>query len=635
MKNNKGITTISLVITIIILIILAGVSISIIIGQNGLINKTQEARSEYEETARTQMDKFANMDVLATTPGKSGKAEKNKMIKFKDGTEKKIGGNESLKSDYQKIVHPSFFSSNENNVQSGEDSWEWQLFYDDDTYIFLIASDYVPKSTLPAEGNTGYTKNGNLCKVDLRYQAKFSTDYTDYVYASGTIYKSGLAATPLTSNPLTNTYLKWVALNSSSANYNIPALIFMMDREKWSGYAGNKYTGAFAIGGPTVEMFNKSWNAYPDHSSLQLGSYDTLTSGTNYDANGYKIWKVSTGEWADRGAVNDLGTTTNMWFIHETSKAVSYWLAAPSSYSPYALCEIAYSGALSGTYATDTVLGFRPIVVIPKASIKGTSSVTNANNKTDNYANPYIPAGFTHTEGEWNSGYTIKNSTTNDEFVWVPCTLTATSETVALARKTDGIYNPNSLTNIADQSGAKADLIKTSVGTYGGFYIAKYEASNSSETAKSVPNATPWINITRTNAIAKAEAMVNTSDGVKSALISGECWDTTLQWMVTKSANATTNAGYDIDSTGKGCYQQGSVATTGSSTAYAVNNIYDMAGNVFEWTTENCKYNNSDLLVVRGGHSGSLGSYSPAASRYQAVNNTSSSTGFRVVLYKE
>ena len=39
------------------------------------------------------------------------------------------------------------------------------------------------------------------------------------------------------------------------------------------------------------------------------------------------------------------------------------------------------------------------------------------------YDKPYIPTGFEHTEGSWNSGYVIRNTSTKDEFVWVPCVL--------------------------------------------------------------------------------------------------------------------------------------------------------------------------------------------------------------------
>ena len=48
MKRDQGITLISLVVTIIILIILAGVSINLILGQNGIINKAKEAKENME-----------------------------------------------------------------------------------------------------------------------------------------------------------------------------------------------------------------------------------------------------------------------------------------------------------------------------------------------------------------------------------------------------------------------------------------------------------------------------------------------------------------------------------------------------------------------------------------------------------
>ena len=46
MKNNKGITLLALVITIVILLILAGITLSVVIGENGLIGKSRDAASE-------------------------------------------------------------------------------------------------------------------------------------------------------------------------------------------------------------------------------------------------------------------------------------------------------------------------------------------------------------------------------------------------------------------------------------------------------------------------------------------------------------------------------------------------------------------------------------------------------------
>ena len=42
-KNTKGITVIALIVTIIILLILAGISISVMTGENGLFTRAKEA----------------------------------------------------------------------------------------------------------------------------------------------------------------------------------------------------------------------------------------------------------------------------------------------------------------------------------------------------------------------------------------------------------------------------------------------------------------------------------------------------------------------------------------------------------------------------------------------------------------
>ena len=48
MKKNKGITLIALVITIVVLIILASISISVLTGDNGIINNSQKAKEDTE-----------------------------------------------------------------------------------------------------------------------------------------------------------------------------------------------------------------------------------------------------------------------------------------------------------------------------------------------------------------------------------------------------------------------------------------------------------------------------------------------------------------------------------------------------------------------------------------------------------
>ncbi len=61
LKEQKGITLVALVITIIVLIILAGISISLVLGNNGLFNKAREGRENYLAAANQEQSDIANV----------------------------------------------------------------------------------------------------------------------------------------------------------------------------------------------------------------------------------------------------------------------------------------------------------------------------------------------------------------------------------------------------------------------------------------------------------------------------------------------------------------------------------------------------------------------------------------------
>ena len=62
LKNQKGITLVALVITIIILIILATVAISFAFGNNGLIGRAEDARDYYANDTKYTEQAIANVD---------------------------------------------------------------------------------------------------------------------------------------------------------------------------------------------------------------------------------------------------------------------------------------------------------------------------------------------------------------------------------------------------------------------------------------------------------------------------------------------------------------------------------------------------------------------------------------------
>ena len=81
MTNNKGITLIALVITIIVLLILAGVSIAMLTGDNGILTqagnaKTDTAKAEAEEAVKLTLNEIIANDMDPSyNPGEEGPDE--------------------------------------------------------------------------------------------------------------------------------------------------------------------------------------------------------------------------------------------------------------------------------------------------------------------------------------------------------------------------------------------------------------------------------------------------------------------------------------------------------------------------------------------------------------------------------
>ena len=64
-KNTKGITLITLVVTIIVLLILAGVSIAMLTGQNGILTQAQRAKTSTEQANAKEKIELAVAGAIA------------------------------------------------------------------------------------------------------------------------------------------------------------------------------------------------------------------------------------------------------------------------------------------------------------------------------------------------------------------------------------------------------------------------------------------------------------------------------------------------------------------------------------------------------------------------------------------
>ncbi len=165
-----------------------------------------------------------------------------------------------------------------------------------------------------------------------------------------------------------------------------------------------------------------------------------------------------------------------------------------------------------------------------------------------------------------------------------------------------------------------------SISTYGGFYIGRYELSSEGvQKDKATLTNTNWYSLYK-----KCKEL-NASDKVETRMIWGCQWDVTLNWLI--SSGAKTSDEVNVDSSSWGNYQGTSVKAddgttelkasgtssmlnTGKTTFTMANNIYDIAGNVWEWTQE--AYG-PGARAFRGGDYVNNGSNSPASYRYSYI----------------
>ena len=281
----------------------------------------------------------------------------------------------------------------------------------------------------------------------------------------------------------------------------------------------------------------------------------------------------------------------------------------------------------------------------------------------------WIPEGFKVADDSASTvqgGVVIEDKDRN-QFVWVPvATLadykrTAYSTNVA-TEETDTATNSIKINYSSSKNSeyfteALPEDEKTSVERYKGFYIGRYEAGDkenteaktlrsSNDVTKTVTikaNQAPYNYVTKTQAISLAEGFA-TKQGykAKTKLVSSYAWDTTIAFMqkVNSDYGSSSEEGNYKDTTFSYTDITGARQTkaknsnvlvpTGQTTP--VCNIYDMGGNVFEWTTESCS--NTDYPYARrGGFYYYIFANIPAGFRDDGSDDADDGDGFRLTLF--
>ncbi len=271
----------------------------------------------------------------------------------------------------------------------------------------------------------------------------------------------------------------------------------------------------------------------------------------------------------------------------------------------------------------------------------------------------------------------VENDTENtgNQFVWVPVD-------PSKFQRIEGFNNKSVQTMLKkcsepyasgyENEASEYQEMYNHVTEYEGFYIGRYEAGKDSsrnvivKKGADVYNNVPWGNamndITGTSntsgkvgavKLSKNFAESNGYTDVTSTLCYGIQWDAVMNFMDSNYSNGVYNEdSYVKDSTNKGWYEDNYNSTTNGNTVTNPNyktgidliysasptviankqkNIYDMAGNMIEWTME--AYDTSNR-VYRGGSYDKDGLERPASRR---INNNviiyTNTIGFRITMY--
>mgnify|MGYP004674034371 CR=1 FL=1 len=685
--SQQGITLIALVVTIIVLLILAAVTINAIFGENGLIKQIDIAK---EKNAIAEYVDDLNRKLLEARINVA-----NDESKILEETKRLVAEDEK----YNEATIGEIEGDNKFTVITKE-GYEIDVKKDGATY--------VDKVTETAKKVKLTVKHINKSGTELK--ATTETEYdkdTAVTVKSETISGYKTYSARITATEVNETLTEGAPVELSFGIYMDTEVVITYDVLQ-SGETEKEYEEK-----PTVSNSTEPVRVKPVAKDSSIK--DSLPTDIKNSDNSYMVdiepVKSNSGPLTITLDVSDKaedGDTANVrhyknsvWdnlgdFIVAQGK-ITFTI---DSFSPFCI-TIKKKGSSTGGNTTGG--NDNPSTTSKISTLVGT--VVDKNTKAeDAYGNKItIPKGFkilehnpTSSTGAVTYNYTnseetgehipavqdgivIENGTDGNQFVWVPvgtinnksgdsrgATSTITlgryefdSDTGALKSTTPaqvasvenctqtvtigGNFQELSTSRISSSSSENttarnlSEFISTTLAN-GGYYIARFEASKNTTTNKieSQYNKTVLAEITQPNAAKAAREMYgeikeNNKLVYASDLVNSYAWDTAIVFIQTYSGK-TDYASHNESKTTKAF-----TATGKNNDKYC--NIWDMSGNASEWTTEYSTDSRGSYFypcVPRGGYYGSVsgiaGGYTSLRNSYETTDHNSL-YGLRPLLY--
>ena len=320
-----------------------------------------------------------------------------------------------------------------------------------------------------------------------------------------------------------------------------------------------------------------------------------------------------------------------------------------------------YENELNNYYKSES----KPKSNLVADNINSLLSTTDNTELKDDYGNKIVvPAGFKIvSDSTTNNAQTVDNgiviedvtgtSTKGSQFVWIPvgkiytdvARTDSNAKTIELNRytfDTDGnstkqnegvvetYYQELETSDNGNTVAKSITNFKTSVTTNGGYYIGRYEARTTTERTQGADEITPitvkgtdqvYNYVTQPQAATLAQNMYN-SNKFTSDLMNSYSWDTATFFLQTCGTNNKYSRQNSLNTD--------LLATTGTTNDVQCN-VYDMASNVREWTTETSTVSNVPC-VGRGGNYTYNRDYMSYRA-YGSISNSFNDSGFRPLLY--
>ena len=386
------------------------------------------------------------------------------------------------------------------------------------------------------------------------------------------------------------------------------------------------------------------WNIISNNRQISNEEYSAITSNANsnivasYIKEGVKVGGIT-------GTLKTLDTSDATATAADIAKGKTAYVKGEK---------------ITGTYVENTL-----------GTVTGNE--TENSHVNDKYGNPVVvPAGFkvVNPDDDVTDGIIIEDVNAGDEntkgsqFVWIPvgdviADSNGSTKTITLGRydfNSNGTPSPysGSFTEDTKENHKYDNAIAKNINdfinkatTSGGYYIGRYEAGDAKATSERTSSTSdsnpvvcktgvyPYNYVTQSQASSLAQGMYSSSN-FESDLINSYAWDTAIVFIQTFSGDTNYSRQKAINTTSslQKCGESilnASYVDDGDEAQDVRCNIYDMAGNTYEWTTET---NSSTVVpgVIRGGYYNGSSNYTSG----RGINYATISTGsysFRPTLY--